>query len=146
MFESSPQTLKFLAALVWYSGVIALLIKSASLLFRAHVISPGHPWLLMAVLIGVVIGAVKARYLFRRLCLKNLKRIDALEHPKLWHFYRMRFFIFLLTMVILGSYLSHRAQDNFPMLITMAAIELSVAIALLGSCGCFRKEQRIRKR
>jgi len=142
MFDTSPHTLKFLAALVWYSGVIALLIKSTSLLFRAHVISPGHPWLLMAVLVGVVIGAIKARYLFRRICLKNLKRIDALKHPKLWHFYRMRFFIFLLTMVILGSYLSHRAQDNFPMLIAMAAIELSVAIALLGSSDCFRKAGR----
>ena len=94
MFNTSPYTLKLLAALVWYSGAVVLYIKSASMLFRAEMINPGQHWIWMAVLSGLVIGGIKAKYLFKRLCFKNLARINALQQTKLWHFYRIRFFIF----------------------------------------------------
>ncbi|MDX2349263.1 MAG: hypothetical protein QNK32_02620 [Porticoccus sp.] len=145
MFDTAPRTLKFLAAFVWYGGVVALLVKSASLLLAAKKIHPDENWVWLATSGGVVLGVIKAKYLFRRLCLKNIKRIDALVEPKLWRFYRIRFFVLLFTMVTLGSMLSRSAlaQGNYSMLLVMAFVELSVGIALLGSSDCFWKKTEI---
>ncbi|MBQ0712046.1 MAG: hypothetical protein KBT53_03705 [Porticoccus sp.] len=142
MFDTSPHTLKLLAAFVWYGGVVALLVKSASLLLAAKKIYPDENWVWLAASGGIVLGVIKAKYLFRRLCLKNIQRIDALVEPKLWHFYRIRFFVLLFTMVTLGSMLSRAAlaQGNYSMLIVMAFVDLSVGIALLGSSHCFWKK------
>ena len=137
MFNTSPRSLKILASLVWYSGFIVLFIKSSKLLLEAEKINPDQSWTWLALIAGVIIGGIKAKYLYAKLCIKNLHRIDTLEQPKIWHFYRMRFFIFLSLMVILGLFLSKMAHGNYPMLITMAIIELSVATALLGSSYCF---------
>lgn len=137
MFNASHRTLKLLASLIWYSGFIVLSIKSSELLFDAEKINPNQLWTWLAILSGVIIGAIKARYLYSRLCIKNLSRINALKKPKLWHFYRMRFFFFLFSMIILGKFLSRMAHDNYPALIIMAMVELSVATALLGSSHCF---------
>ena len=141
MFGASTRTLKLLASLVWYSGAVVLYIKSSGLLLEAESINPGQVWIWLAILGGLIIGVIKAKYLFKRLCIKNLKRIDALDKPKLWHFYRLRFFIFLFTMIVLGHFLSGQAHANYPMLIIMAVVELSIATALLGSSNCFWKEQ-----
>ena len=137
MFNASPRTLKLLASWVWYSGFIVLFIKSSKLLLEAERINPDQIWTWLAFLGGLSIGGIKAKFLFNKLCIKNLHRIDALKQPKLWHFYRTRFFIFLCLMIILGHFLSQMAHGNYPMLITMAIIELSVATALLGSSYCF---------
>lgn len=141
MFNTSPRTLKLLAALVWYSGVVVLSIKCASLLLAAELINPGQSWTWLAVLGGLVIGGIKAKRVFNQICLKNLSRIDALEQPKLWDFYRLRFFIFLLVMATLGSFLSRMAHGDYPMLITVAVVDLSVATALLVSGNCFWREK-----
>ncbi len=141
MFNTSSHRLKLLAALVWYIGVIVLLFKSSNLLLAAEKLNPGQLWTGLAVIGGLVLGVIKAKYLFRRLCLKNLIRIDALKQPKLWHFYRWRFFIFLFSMITLGGYLSRLAEGDYVMLIVIAFVELSVAIALLGSSGCFFKQR-----
>ncbi len=141
MFYSSRRLLILLASLVWYSGAIVLSFKSSRLLIEAHNISPDLLWIWLAVLGGLMIGAIKARYLFKRLCIKNLKRINALKKPRLWQFYRTGFFFFLLAMIILGSFISQLAHGNYPMLITMATIEVSLATALLGSSSCFWQQQ-----
>lgn len=140
MLNTSPHTLKLLASMVWYSGAVVLFIKSSILLFEAEKMDPDQPWVWIAVLSGVIIGIIKAKYLFNRLCIKNLKRIYALEQPKLWQFYRIPFFIFLLTMIILGSVLSHLAHGHYAILIAMVIIEISIATALLGSSHCFWKD------
>lgn len=137
MFNSSTRLLKLLASLVWYSGSVVLAFKSSRLLIEAQSINPELLWIWMAVLSGLLIGFIKAKYLFKRLCIKNLKRIDSLTQPKLWQFYRIPFFFFLLAMIVLGSFISQLAHGNYSMLITMAVIEVSLATALLGSSHCF---------
>ena len=141
MFNTSPRTLKLLAALVWASGFVVLFIKGGSLLIEAERIHPDQAWTWLAILGGLTIGGIKAKYLFSRLCIKNLRRIDALLQPKIWHFYRARFFIFLLCMTSLGAFFSRLAADNYPMLLVVAVVDLSVATALLGSSYCFWKKQ-----
>lgn len=141
MFNTSPRILKLLAALVWYIGVVVLFIKSANLLLEAERINPDQPWVWLAVLGGLALGGIKSKYLFRRLCIKNLRRIDALEQPKIWHFYRVHFFIFLFLMITLGAFLSRLAHGDYPMLIIVAVIEFSIATALLRSSYCFWRER-----
>ncbi|MCW8830494.1 MAG: hypothetical protein OQK32_03130 [Gammaproteobacteria bacterium] len=133
MFNASLHTLKLLASLIWYSGFIVLFIKGGKLLLEAEKLSPGQAWTWLALLAGLGIGIIKAKYLYSKLCIKNLARINALQQPKIWHFYRLRFFVFLCLMVVLGLFLSRYIQGNYPMLITMAILELSIATALLGS-------------
>lgn len=140
MFDASPRTLKLLAALVWYCGVVVLFIKSGSLLIEAESINPGQPWTWLAILGGLMLGGIKAKYLFSTLCIKNLRRIDALKQPKIWHFYRVHFFIFLFLMVSLGAFLSRLAHGDYPLLLAVALVEISIATALLGSSYCFRRK------
>ena len=140
MFNVSHHTLKLLAALVWFSGTIVLYIKSTSLLFKAEMLNPEQHWISLAIISGLVIGVVKAKYLYKRLCIKNLIRINALHQAKLWQFYRLRFFIFLFSMILLGSYFSRQIHDNYSMLISMAILEISIATALLCSSHCFWKK------
>jgi len=138
VFDTSHRTLKLLAALVWFIGVVVLAIKSSTLFIEAEHLNPGLPWLWVAIVAGLILGAIKAKYLFSRLCRKNLSRIEALEQPKIWNFYRPHFFIFLFCMVTLGAYLSRWAAGDYSMLLTVAAVEVSIATALLGSSFCFR--------
>jgi len=127
--------------MVWYSGVIVLSYKSSRLLFAAHDLHSNQLWTALAIIAGILIGLLKAKYLFNRVCIKNLKRIHALSEPKLWQFYRKRFYFFLLTMILLGKYISWLAQENHIALISMAIVEISLATALLSSSNCFWKKQ-----
>ena len=138
-YSTSKTTLKVLASIVWYVGVIVLSQKSFFLLKAAYEMNPNLTYINLALLSGLIIGVIKTKYLFIRLCVKNLNRINDLTAPKIWQFYRPHFFIFLMTMILLGTYLSKLTQGNYIMLVAMAIIELSIAIALLGSSHCFWK-------
>ena len=131
MLNTSSHTLKILASLVWYIGVVVLSFKSAGLFLAADRGGASSLYIILAVLVGLMIGWVKAKYLFIKMCDRNLKRINTLKKPVLWQFYRFRFFIFLGLMVSLGAYLSTLVQGNYLMLTALAIVELSIATALL---------------
>jgi hypothetical protein len=139
MLNASAHTLKILAALVWYTGVAVLLIKSSGLFLQAHQSGAGFLGVGLSILAGLGLGLVKAEYLFVRLCRKNLARIQALQKPMLWQFYRWRFFLFLACMLFFGVSMSRAAQGNYRLLIPLAVLELSIAVALLVSSRCFWK-------
>ncbi|NOQ89536.1 MAG: hypothetical protein GQ549_01170 [Gammaproteobacteria bacterium] len=141
MHNTSTHTLKLLASLVWYSGALVLSFKSSRLLLEAQSINSNQTWILLAILAGIMIGLVKAKYLFKRVCIKNLKRIDALKTPKFWQAYRTHFYFFLLAMIILGSSITRLAHGNYAALITVAIIEISLATALITSSNCFWKKE-----
>lgn len=141
MFEASHRTLKVLAALVWCSGSVVLTYKSTMLLLEAYTINSITHWLWLTIIGGIVFGIIKAQFLFSKLCIKNLKRINALQHPKLWQFYRTGFFFFLLLMIVFGSLVSRQTHGDYALLLTMSFIEVSLATALLGSSFCFWKQK-----
>lgn len=140
MFSASKQTLKLLAALVWFSGAIVLFIKGFGMFFEAEQLNPGQYGTWLALSAGLLLGSVKARYLFSRLCIKNLRRIDELEKPRLWHPYRVRFYMFLFVVSLSGLYVSNTAHGDYTLLIIMVIIDLSLATALLASGNCFWKK------
>ena len=87
MLNTSILTLKRLAALVWYIGVVVLLMKSGGLFLKADREGAGSLLVILAILSGLVIGWIKAKYLFAKVCNRNLKRINALKQPMLWQFW-----------------------------------------------------------
>lgn len=139
IFAVSQRSLKLLAALFWYGGSIALGLKACQLFVQAGSLKPEDGWLWMSIAGGFIVGGLKGELLFKRSCRTNLARIGALDNPRIWQFFRPRFFIFLTLMIVLGATLSRLAQDNYPLLISVAFIDLSVAVALLWSSRYFYK-------
>jgi len=141
---TSRRTLKLLAALTWYSGGFILLFKGTAMLLESLRLQPDSDWVWAAALVGLVAGVFKVRYLFNRFCTRNLERIDALEQPRFWQFFRPGFFVFLAAMMLLGAALSRAALDNFSLLLFVVALDLSLATALLGSSPLFWKQGGVR--
>lgn len=142
MLAVSKNTLKIVSGFVWVSGAIVLSWKGASLLAQANALKPGETWTWLAVAAAVLIGGVKARYLFGGFCRKNLDRIAALDDPRLWQAFRPGFYVFLATMVLLGAVLSRLATGNYPALIALIMLDISIAIALLGSFRVFSQHPK----
>jgi hypothetical protein len=145
MFAASTRTLKILAAVLWYSGAIVLLTKGTSLLLEADSLQPGRNWTWMTVILGLSIGWLKVKFIFRRACQKNLARIALLSEPRIWQFYRPGFLLFLAAMIIIGSTLSRMAHGNYPFLIAMVILDFSLATALFGSSVVFWQQQAFKK-
>lgn len=141
MLNVSRRTLYILAAIVWHIGGIVLLIKGTSLLLEADSLRPEQNWQWFFVPFGLLLGLLKARYLFSKFCRKNLARIDALEEPRLWQFFRPRFFLLLAVMVLAGATMSRLAEGHYRSLLGVATLDMSLAIALLGSGLIFWRQR-----
>ena len=131
------RTLKILAGLVWYGGALALSLKASSLLVEALALTPNQGWTWLGMGTGLALGILQARFLFAGNCRKNLARIDTLEEPRLWQFFRPGFFLALAAMIATGATLSRLAHGNYPFLIGVAALDLSIGSALLISSYVF---------
>ena len=133
----SHRSLRILAALLWYIGSIILLLKGSSLLAEAEVLKPEDGWPWQVAILGIILGSLKARFIFNKSCQKNLDRIAILVKPKIWQFFPPEFFAALMIMIITGATLSRLAHDNYPMLISVAILDIGIGIALLGSSYIF---------
>ena len=140
---ASTRTLNILAAFVWYVGGIVLLVKGFSLLAEAYSLKPEQYWPWLAVAVGPVIGSIKGKFIFRKSCLKNLARIDALNKPKIWQFFKPWFFFVLAIMIVFGATMARLAhtQHNYYFLIGVAIVDIDIGIALLWSSYMFWKEK-----
>ena len=136
----SHRTLKILAATVWYVGGMVLLVKGFSLLTEAESHHPDQHWPWTAAALALLVGGIKAKFLFAQSCRRNLVRIAALDQPKAWQFFRPVFFFLLLLMILTGATLSSLARENYPSLIAVAGLDLAIAVALLGSSYVFWKD------
>jgi hypothetical protein len=140
--RSSHRTLKILAALTWITGGVVLLLKGGSLAIEAWELQSHGIFNYFPLLTGIPIGGIKARYLFSRSCRKNLKRIASLQDPKIWQFFRPGFFLFLISMVVLGTWLSRISHGRYVMLIGVSTLDLTISVALLGSLYAFLGKNR----
>ena len=137
MLIVSARSLKILAALIWYIGGIMLILKGRSLLVEAGALKPEQVWPWLAAAAGIILGILQAKFLFSRSCKKNLDRIDALDRPRVWQFFRPGFFAALTVMIFVGATFSRLAHNNYPFLIGVAIVDLNIGIALLGSSYVF---------
>lgn len=133
----STRTLQILAALVWYTGGVVLLLKGGSLLREAQALRPEGSWPVYAMAIGFLAGTLKGATLFRKSCRNNLDRIERLQSPRAWQVFRPRFFVLLSLMILTGTTLSRLAQGRYGPLIGVAILDLAIATALLTSSYLF---------
>lgn len=137
----SRRTLNILAGVVWVVGGVVLLLKGGSLLLEASALKPAHSWPAFVIVLGLLLGGVKARFLFSRSCRKNLARIANLAKPKFWQFFKPSFFFFLALMILAGALSSRLAQGNYLLLCAVATLDLTIAVALLGSSYVFWQQK-----
>lgn len=137
----SIRTLNLLATAVWIVGGLVLLWKGGSLLVEAEALLPDQVWPWLAAVVALLVGGLKGRSLFRKSCQRNLARIAALEQPKIWQFFRPGFFLALAVMIATGATLSRLAHGHYAFLIAVATLDLSLAVALLGSSTVFWKQK-----
>jgi hypothetical protein len=135
----SKLTVMILAAFVWYSGGIALVLKGLSLAKGAYALEPDSFWSYGAPLLGIAIGLIKARFIFNHACKKNILRIGKLETPKLWQCFRPGMLIFLAIIIPTGAWMSRAAAGKFLYLCLVSGLDLSIATALLVSSIMFWK-------
>jgi hypothetical protein len=86
---------------------------------------------------GLLLGGLKARYLFSRRCDRNLARIAALDQPRVWQFFKPGFFAALAVMILAGATLSRSAHNHHDLLLAVGTLDLALATALLGSSYVF---------
>ncbi len=124
-----------------------LLIKGSSLLVEAYSLKPEQYWPWLAVAVGPVIGGIKGKLIFRKSCLKNLARIDALNQPKIWQFFKPWFFAVLAIMIVFGATMARLAhtQHNYYFLIAVAIVDIDIGVALLWSSYIFWKQKAFAK-
>jgi hypothetical protein len=136
---TSVRTLNTLAGLTWYAGALALLSKGTRLLLQAESITPGWIWPWVALVSGLLVGVIKARYLLFARCQENLSRIARLPHPRWWQFFHPRFFLFLAVVITLGITASRLAEGHYAALCVIGAVDLSVGVGLFLSGLAFLK-------
>ena len=69
---------------------------------------------------------------------------EVLSHYRLYLVYslgRLGFYVFLITMVLLGATLSKLATGHYSALLALVVLDLSIAIALLGSLRQFWQQR-----
>jgi hypothetical protein len=145
MSFTSTRTLNFLAAFVWLAGALVLLIKSQSLVLEAIHLEPGWLWPGLATGSGLLIGVLKGKFIFSHSCHKNISRIASLSQPRLWQFFSPRFFLLLALMITIGATLSRLAEGQYLFLLGVAALDLTIAVALLSSSIVFWHRQAFTK-
>jgi len=127
------KTLKTLALFVWYIGFIALSLKSYKLFNEAYTINNNLTYLIPFLLLGFLLSLLKTKYIFIKSCQSNLQRIEQLKNPKIWQFYRVGFFLFLVGVISLGAFLSHKASGDYYFLVSVGVVDMALALALFFS-------------
>ena len=141
MGNATARTLRILASLIWYIGGFVLVIKGSSLLLEAKALRAGLFWPPAAAALGLGLGVVKARYIFRRSIYRNLRRIAALPQPRLWQFFSPGFMVALGVMIAAGVPLSRLAHGRYAFLLGVGALDISIGTALLTSSYVYWKEK-----
>ena len=142
MFRTTKRTLVYLSAGVWYIGGIMLFRGGWQLLTHAREMRPESNWHWLFIVLGVMLGIAQASTIFARSCRKNLTRINQLEDPRLWQFFRPGFFLALAVMITSGVLLDYIVQGNYFYMIALAGLDFALSISLLGSSIIFWKEYR----
>ncbi len=133
----SQRSLIIIAAIIWSGGGISLLLKGGALINNASALDPQSMWTYLSPILGIMIGLLKGRFLFSKSCEKNIKRIKALDNPRIWQCFRPGFLIFLAIIIPTGALMSRAAAGNFTYLCLVGALDLSIACALLSSSFVF---------
>ncbi len=126
-----------MAAIVWISGGVILVLKGYSVLAGAKRLNPQLSWPWIAAFSGILLGLLRSKVLFVKSCKKNLQRIEALNTPRAWQFYKPWFFAALALMILLGAVITRAAEGNYVLLNIVGMVDLSIGAGLILSAPTF---------
>ena len=129
--------LKWLSAAVWYVGAGMLLWKGTGRLLDAAAGLGSVQWPVTVGLLAMGLGVVQGRTVFRRSCIRNLRRIRSLESPRLWQFFRPGFFLALAAMIGGAVVLSLLADRGPVVALAVAGVDWLIGFSLLVSSFTF---------
>ncbi len=138
--KTSKRTLVYLAAAVWYIGGIMLLRSGLELIVQIRSLKEGTLWPVIFIVLGIGLGVFQALVIFTPSCKRNLQRINQLEDPRLWQFFRPGFFLALAAMISSGVLLNHLSQGHYYFMLGVAAVDFALTVSLLGSSFIFWTE------
>ena len=119
-----------------------LVIKGCVMLKAAFNLDSAIFLIVITVLCGVLIGLIKAKFIFTHALKKNLKRIQALSMPVYpWQCYRVGFFIFLATVITLSKFMTSWSEGHYVYIQLIAALGFSIATALLSTGFLFWRKK-----
>jgi hypothetical protein len=140
--QISKTALINLAAFIWFCGGVVLIIKGCVMLRAAFALDSLMLWISVTFVGGIIVGLIKARFIFIHALKKNLKRIKALSYPAYpWQCYRIGFFIFLAVVITLSKFMTSWSEGHFVYILLIAALDLSIATALLSTGFLFWYKQ-----
>lgn len=139
--RTSKKVLIILAAAVWYIGGIMLFKSGTELILLSKSMRPGENWPWIFIGLGILLGIFQATMIFNRSCRKNIFRINQLEDPRIWQFFRPGFFLALAIMISSGILLDHFSQGQYFFMLSVAAVDIALTISLLGSSYVFWTEK-----
>ena len=129
--------LKWLSAAVWYVGAGMLLWKGAERLIGAAAALGSVQWPVTVGVLAMGLGVIQGRTVFRRSCVRNLRRIRSLESPRLWQFFRPGFFVALAAMIGGAVALSILADRGPVAALAVAGVDWLIGFSLLVSSFTF---------
>ena len=141
--KTTKKTLVYLAAAVWYIGGIMLFRSGLELTILARELNSSYLWPLIFIAFGITLGIIQVLFIFRHSCRKNMQRINQLEDPRLWQFFRPGFFLALAIMITSGILMDHFAKGHYYSMLTVAAVDFALTISLLGSSYVFWTDFRL---
>lgn len=128
--------LKWVSAAVWYTGAGVLLWKGTGRLLEAAA-ELGPRWPVGVAIVSFAVGTLQGRTVFRRACVRNLRRIRALESPRPWQFFRPAFFLALAVMIGGAAALSVVARSGPAATLAVAGVDWLIGFSLLISSDAF---------
>jgi hypothetical protein len=137
---TTKRTLFILAAVVWNIGGIMLFLSGYELIQQSIALRSGVVWPWVFTGCGILLGIFQALTLFTHSCRKNLQRIQELEDPRIWQFFRPGFFLALAVMISSGILLDHFSRGKYFFMLAVAAVDITLTISLLGSSYIFWTE------
>jgi len=130
------------AAFIWFCGGVVLVIKGCVMLKAAFALDPLMLWVVVTSAVGIIVGLIKAKFIFIHALKKNIKRIGNLSLPVYpWQCYRVGFFIFLAVVITLSKFMTSWSEGHFVYILLIAALDLSIATALLSTGFLFWQKQ-----
>lgn len=110
---------------------------------EALAIDPNMTIIYAIVVVGIIVGLIKNKFIMSKFCVKNIKRINNLESPQIHQFYELKFLFFLSLIILTGFTLSRLAEGNYIFLFAISTLDIALSAAILTSSRIYFKNQTI---
>jgi len=141
----SHKLLLSIAALIWFTGGLFLLFKGYDLIAGAYTVRQNIPAPAAFLLAGLLLGIIKAVFIFNKSSIENIERIRKLDRPEVWQFYKPGLQVFLIIIIPSGIMLSKFSSGTFYPALSVGAVDISIGTALIISGFQYFKKRGTRR-